>query len=627
MNLSQLSPPRVVGQVPFRAITPSHFDLAPGGRHVALFGSRSLELFDEHGVRLALLHRDDVQACGCFLDDQRLVVARFDGSLLLLRVEALRVAGTLRDAAALALGEVVPGAPVPLARMALSPDGALVAVACGEPLSKSHKPDKAVRVLDAATLAPRLTLKGMRRRTADLAFSADGRQLAVAGDAVVRVYELARGKAIGDVGDADDEGVAWRSDGALLTLGRTGGIRAWSVADRSFREQHPFSQQILRGPRVTPDGAVIVLTGGSFEPMIVHRLEAASLRPLAARRFDHLPAWPDAPRVTRDGAVWVPHGYAFRELRGPELAPVAIADGHEDHVRDFAVHPDGRWAATGDSSSNILVWDLDAGRVVHSFAVETKTLASGLVSTCPVKSLAISSKAPRVFLATERGGLRCWDAAAGAPAWSLEPEAFPLPVRIFPTPEGDAVLAVTGVTNGRPALSLVDSLGRTRWQTTVDSLPDQVHWDDDAVVLFDLSGSLRLRRSDGALTDVWRVPSSLMAHYRSALAVSEDGATAAAATALGRLVVWKTERAEVLCAADPRPLGMARITGMRWSPDGGLLVLDDDRRVDERDPVTLALRSSLELPMPARWTVFVVRQGRRLVVPTHEGPWLIYDLP
>lgn len=56
-----------------------------------------------------------------------------------------------------------------------------------------------------------------------------------------------------------------------------------------------------------------------------------------------------------------------------------------------------------------------------------------------------------------------------------------------------------------------------------------------------------------------------------------------------------------------------------------MLTLDRGLRLDARDPTTLEVRSSMTLPTSVRWKVFATRDGRRLVMPTHEGTWLVYD--
>lgn len=624
MDLASFPPPRVVGRVPFRAYSHAHAAVSPDGRHVALLSGSAVELFDAEGGRLAQLQRRDVRGCGCFLDDARLLVGGTDGALLLFDVDALALAGTLRDADALALGVPHPCATSAIGCVTLSPDGASVAVASGEPSSRLQKADKLVRVLDAATLQPRLALKGVRRRTTDVAFSHDGKRLAVAGDSVVRVYELSKGKAVGDVGDEDDHGVVWRPDGALLTLGRTHGLRAWNLPDRTVSAQHPFPQQTLRGPRWTADGSVVVVTGGSFLPMVVHRLDPATLTTLATRDFDRMPPWPGQPVPAPDGTLWVAYGVAFERLRGPDLTALPAGDGHVELVERFVVHPGGRWAATADMASNVSVWDLDAGEVVYRFPAETRAITPDLVSRCRVLTLAASEGAPRFFLTTEHGGVRSWDASTGAPGWSLEPGAFPLTSHYFPSPDGEALLTANITKQGRVDLTLVDSRGGRPWQTDTDVYPRRVRWEDDAVVLFGVQGSVRLRRPDGALTDRWLLPREAAVANATAFSVSEDGARAAAVDQF-RLSVWETEGPEVLCAVDPRKHGLAHPVGVDWSPDGSLLLLDGGWRLDARDPSTLGVRSSMTLPTSVRWRVFVTRGGRRLVMPTHEGTWLVYD--
>lgn len=572
MDLSSLPPPRVVGRVPFRAYNHSHVVISPGGRHVALLSATAVELFDAEGVRLAQLQRHDVRACGCFLDDGRLLVGGSDGALLLFDVGTLARAGSLRDADALTLGAAVPCATSSIGCVVLSPDGASVAVACGEPASKAQKADKLVRVLDASTLQPGLTLKGMRRRAMDVAFSPDGQRLAVAGDAVVRVYELTKGKSIGDVGDEDDHGVAWRSDGALLTLGRTHGLRVWNPADRTVSAQRPFPAQVLRGPRWTADGSVVVVTGRAFLPMEVLRLDPTTLTTLAAREFDRMSGWPGQPALSPDGTLWVAYGLAFQRLIGPGLTPVPMGDGHVDLVGYFVVHPGGRWAATADSETDVLVWDLDAGVVVYRFPPETRAITPKLAAPCRVLTLAVSEGAPRFFVTTQRGGVRSWDASTGAPGWSLEPEAFPMTSHFFPSPDGESLLTVDTTKAGHTALSLVDSRGRILWRIETSLHPRKVRWDGDSAVLFDVTGCGRIRLSDGDFLERRLLLPEGVVINATALAVSADGALAAMGDQF-RLVVWESDRGKVLCAVDSRKHGLAHLVGVDWAADGSLLTV------------------------------------------------------
>ncbi len=626
MDLSSLPPPRVVGRVPFRAFNHAHVAISPDGRHVAMLSNTAVELFDQHGERLAQLQSHDVRACGCFLDDARLLVGASDGTLLLFDVATLARAGTVRDADVLTLGVAHPCATSALGCVVLSPDGASVAVASGEPRSKAQKADKPVRLLDASTLQVRLTLKGVRRRVTDVAFAPDGQRLAVAGDAVVRVYELAKGKGVGDVGDEDDHGVAWRSDGALLTLGRTHGLRVWNLSDRTISAQRSFPASMLRGPRWTADGSLVVVAGPAYLPMVVHRLDPATLATRATREFDHMSGWSCQPCLAPDGSLWVTYGLAFQRLVGPDLTPVPLGDGHAELVGSFVVHPEGRWAATADDDADVLVWDLDAGVVVHRFPKEIRAIAPGLTAPCRLLTLAVSEGAPRFFVTTQRGGIRSWDASTGAPGWSLEPDAFAMTSHFFPSPDGESLLTVDATKERRVALSLVDSRGQRRWRIESSLHPRRVRWDDDTVVLYGVTGCGRIQLSDGDFLERWLLlPKDIVANA-TALAVSADGSLAAAGDVF-RLVVVAPTGAEVLCAVDPRKHGVAHLVGVDWAGDGSLLLLDRGLRLDARHPSTLEVRSSMSLPTSVRWRVFVARDGRRLVMPTHEGTWLIYEAP
>jgi len=93
-----------------------------------------------------------------------------------------------------------------------------------------------VRVLSAADLTPKGVLTGLPSPVDDLAFSGDGKFLAVGlsgGGAGIRVFQLGRGDPV--IKDSDyPEGVvdiAFLPDGRLLALGASGVLRAYNVAN------------------------------------------------------------------------------------------------------------------------------------------------------------------------------------------------------------------------------------------------------------------------------------------------------------------------------------------------------------------------------------------------------------
>ena len=602
-------PPRVVGLAPFRSRSRGGFAVSPDGRLVVVAHREGVELFDDAGARVTEQRRDDLHGPCLFLDDATLLLARHDGGLTRLTVDALRAG---------AIGEVVPVAATVLAQMVLSPDGARVAVACGEPLGKSQPQDKAVRVLDVARATVTLTLKGMRRRATDLAFSPDGSQLAVAGDSVVRVFELTKGKALATLGDEDDLGVAWRTDDELLTLGAAKGLRAWSMPAATERRRRPVVERERLGPRIVGGDAVVV-TGGAYQPMTVRRFDGEHLTETTSRAFDPLTPWAASP-VARGDVLYVQDGMCLRALRGTTLAPDDLRGAHTASVSGFAVHPSGRWAATSDEACNARLWDLDAGAMTRALPLETERVADTFTARIRVRSVAFSRDAPRAFFVNERGGLRVWDAATGEPCWSLDP-AVAAVTQVLPTPDGDAVL--TFVQDG--AAALLDAGGARRWTSAAAFPYAHARWSDDDVTLSGPRGSERFRRRDGALLHRVFFGTRRSNCEGSGFAVSDDGMFVASASYLGLLVVWRADTGDVLCEVNPRTSGLAHVTGLAWAHDGALLVLDHDRHVDRREPTTLASLSRVALPTPARWAVVPTRGGRRLVVPTHEGSWLVYD--
>ena len=129
--------------------------------------------------------------------------------------------------------------------------------------------------------------------------------------------------------------------------GRTGGLRAWRLADGTVRRARPYTEPEALPPCVTDD-AVVVVTGGAFEPMTVRRLDPDTFEERVAQTISLLPFGADAPKYRPGGALWVPEGLGARCLRGAAMTLDPVGDGHTELTTMFAVRADGRWGASAD---------------------------------------------------------------------------------------------------------------------------------------------------------------------------------------------------------------------------------------------------------------------------------------
>ena len=108
--------------------------------------------------------------------------------------------------------------------------------------------------------------------------------------------------------------------------------------------------RVAAGSRAGEMAVWDVITGDE-----VARMQAEAVRELV---FDH----PESRLVSANG---------FRAIRVWDLdtsREVALLSGHEDNVRALALHPGGRWLASGSIDFTVRIWDLDAlqsFRVMH----------------------------------------------------------------------------------------------------------------------------------------------------------------------------------------------------------------------------------------------------------------------
>ena len=303
--------------------------------------------------------------------------------------------------------------------LAFSPDGRLLAVAL--------TPEKGKRYFDAVTLwnlrEQRLELApaGRMGDAFGLAFSPDGTKLAVAGgyDRHVRVFEVASGKMLRQREAHESAGaVRFSPDGRTLVTedGFRDGVKLWPVeVFLSARESGPASLLLvghwtgISDVTVSPDSRVI----------------ASATTWMDAKAMDErgVPA-------TRGGEVRL-----WDAVTGQQTE---VLHGHDKGIKVLAYAPDGQWLATGSSDGTVILWDARGHAPIRTLKPQANPQAKAAPG---VTSLSWSSDARTLATVSTDGALRLWEASTGREVLSLATGAPIFTAAVF-HPDGRHLVAL-----------------------------------------------------------------------------------------------------------------------------------------------------------------------------------------
>ncbi|GAB2482732.1 nSTAND1 domain-containing NTPase [Jatrophihabitans fulvus] len=427
-----------------------------------------------------------------------------------------------------------------------------------------------------------------------LAFSPDGRLLAIAGESrtvrLVDVSDRARPRVRGQIptgftGDVQD--VAFSPDGRLLAVAGTGArsVALWSVSDPAAPSALPALPGAPAGPAVTvlrvrfsPDGRTLAADGRDDSTLYTWQLRGDTVtgsrhRPVGTGGLYGLAWLPDGRRLLlgdRDGQVLVVDA---RTLRA-DGAPLDVGTGQ---VTVLAAAPDGDRFVAGASDNTVTQWSL-----------RSRLELSGVGDPGPVTGVAYGPGGTTVLSTAADGTLLSYAAGSGLPA---DGDVFNLQA----SRDGTRLAVATGTPRpGVRILDLSDPDSPRRASPLITSPPG----------VSDVSGTAGLR---------------------------PDGEVVAAGTQTGMLLLY-----DVSDPARPRPLARLQaltagslLEAITFSPDGRWLVAagDDDtaRVIDVSDPSRPRPLATLRTGGLALGTA-VSRDGRYLAVASGDGRAWVWEM-
>ena len=516
----------------------------------------------------------------------------------------------------------------PLARPAVTPIEITpepIDFPSGAPLTEAALVTKPARIEGVHSWT--IESRSLHAEVADMAFSPDGRMLAVAGSssAMVRIWNADSGELMRvlachqrDKYESRLRALAWSPDSRLLATGGLSGTEIWEVA--SGRKLRQWGSPHVESLAWSPDGRILA-EATRYGLLLRDPVSGDVVREFKGHEDSVVcVAWsPDGTRLA-SGGHHNDKRVRFWDAASGQLEHTFEAEGS---INDVAWSPDGQVVGVSAVSQTYLL-DGATGKPLHEQALQAPAASLSLAWSADGKSL----------FGGGQGGYRVW-ARDGRTGEILRGQDLPLSWewgRVAYS-AGNRKFAVAGRMGAVWLWQSVESVFEPDWQQTAQVLSG--HVDGGSVsqgARFCEDGKVIARGGrSGNFVRVWATDSGRyigQVHCTERFALAPNGARlVGGARDDARIArIWNTSSAKQLAEIRTE----SHIRCFEWSPAGEIIAVGTDERIELRNAASG--ESLHSIPQSRQWhtipgsdnaLIVFSRDGKTLAAGTGEQIQLI----